>query len=295
MLESKWGSKMKRVAYRRTVVAVVAVGVSAAVFGAAPLAGAAVLGGADYTCTSADGTAVVPVTFNSNQIPTTAPAGLDVPAGFLPVEMTMTIPASMGEVLQQRGLTAIGGYSTNFVVGLGTNPIPMLSVSSMPESIAPGQATVLHFAATTGDFSTPAAGVASIALPESFAFALLDQSSNGAGTLECVAADVGALDLADMTLVKQGATVTARAAKKIKAGKRASVDVTVARRVSGVPAGVIEATIGSKTVGVGELAGGSVRLVLSKLKPGRYTAEVKYGGDEFTEPATGRVTFTVVK
>jgi ABC-type phosphate transport system substrate-binding protein len=95
------------------------------------------------------------------------------------------------------------------------------------------------------------------------------------------------------TVQKATSSVKADFPGKVKFGKKAKGTVTVALTGStSKAAGTVTVKDGSKVVGTGTLSGGTVKITLKKLKPGKHTLTVTYEGDA---NATGSSTTVKVK
>lgn len=77
---------------------------------------------------------------------------------------------------------------------------------------------------------------------------------------------------------------------KVDFGDRGEVRVKVTSKGDAVPTGTVTVSVGGETVEVSlaEADGGRTKVVLPKLKPGRYVVEVAYSGDELTAPSSDR-------
>lgn len=259
---------------------------------------AAVAGTAVYDCTTPLGSTVpVPVTVAADALPTTAPAGLDVPAGAFPVDLSVLIPAAFGDTLGFLGVTGVGGSSNDLGFGLGDATVPLRGVTVPSTPVVTGQDTVLSVPTSTGAFTTPDAGTYPITMPDAFTFDALSQLGLPLGTLECALAAGQDATIGSLETTKQASTTRARAVKaKVPAGKKPVISVTVVPETGGTPDGTVVVTKGTKTLGTGTLGDtGKARIALPKMKPGRYKVAVQYAGDGATEASATTASFTVVR
>lgn len=264
----------------------------------ATTAQAAVTGTVDYLCGTPLGSTVpVPVTFASEAIPASVPAGWDVPAGALPVDLSVAIPAAFGDTLGFIGVTGVQGSSSDIVMGLGSASVPLTGVSVPTTPIVTGQDTVLSIPARTGAFTTPDAGTAALTAPEEFTFSALSQSGLPLGTLECALAAGATREVGTVEVVKQTSTTTARPVKaKVPVGKRPVINAAVSTAMGSTAEGRVVVKRGTSTLASKALGdGGAARVALPKLKPGRYTVAVQYLGSGATEASSATTTFRVVR
>lgn len=288
---------MKRMTIQGTAVGTLLAGVAlTAVTTTAAQAG--VTGSADYLCTTPLGSTIpVPVGFASEALPTTIPAGWAVPAGALPVDLSVAIPAAFGDTLGFIGVTGVGGSSSDIAMGLGTATVPLTGVTVPTTPIVTGQDTVLTIPARTGAFTTPDAGTAALTVPAAFTFDALSQSGLPLGTLTCALAPGAAQQVGTVEVVKQASTTTARPARaKVPFGKRPVINAAVSTAMGSLAEGRVVVKKGTTKLASRMLGdGGTARLALPKLKPGRYTVAVRYLGSGATEASSTTTTFRVVR
>lgn len=98
------------------------------------------------------------------------------------------------------------------------------------------------------------------------------------------------------TVQQASSTLTATFPRKAKSGKGIKGTVTVT--LSGATAkatGTVTVTEGSKVVGTGTLASGTVSITLKKLKPGKHTMSVTWPGDRNASGSSTTVKVKVAK
>ena len=218
------------------------------------------------------------------------PAGFVVPAGFLSANSVLGVPSSAAALLAGAGV--VGGTVDDFGISIGD------SVASAPlsvTSIVPASGGALDVSASglNESFAMPAAGTYDILLPEAFTF----MPATAAGPLgipvECVTDAPASLGQIETPL--NDSTTDARAKKRIRKGKRATVNAIVTGGFS-TATGDVVAMKGTRTVGQGVLAeDGTTRFKLDRLKVGKHTIVVKYLGDGFRKASKDTLTIKVVK
>jgi hypothetical protein len=138
-----------------------------------------------------------------------------------------------------------------------------------------GSVTVKEGATTLGTGTLAPGGTASVALPATL--------SAGAHALTVVYSGDGIYNTATgnvtATVNKAATTTTATAPKKVKSKKPFDVSATVSSP-GGTPTGTVQIFDGTKLIGTGTLAGGTVTIHITKglKKKGKHTLTVKYVG-----------------
>ncbi|CAN5156594.1 hypothetical protein BH09ACT12_BH09ACT12_13820 [soil metagenome] len=273
-------------------VAALAIGV----LGATPAADAAVSGGADYTCGTPLGDITVPVEVSSPALPESVATGFTVPGGMLPAGVTITVPADFAATIKFFGVTAIGGSSGDFDLGLGSVAVPIDALSIAPVEIVDGEDVVLPAKAAVGSFVTPEPGVQALTLPSSFSFDAVNQNNEPVSTLTCALTDPTTAEFGSVSVIKQTSSLNAKAAKKkIKKSERAKITATVVREFGGDATGKVVAAEGKKTLGSSKVKANKATLKLAKLKPGKHKIVLTYLGDSATDGNTAKVTIKVTK
>lgn len=260
----------------------------------APAPALAVTGSAEYTCQTPIGPATVPVSVSSDLLPSSVATGFTVPGGLLPVTTTVTVPASLAGTLKGFGVTALGGGSEDFDLGLGPVAVPIDSLTSAPVTIVDGEDVVLTANATVGSFTTPAPGTQALTLPAGFTFTPTNQDGNPLPTLTCSITDPLTAQFGSVKVTKQTSTTTAKATKAtIKKSERATIKTTVVRQFDTPGVGKVTVKDGTKQVGAGTLKGGVATIKLASLAPGKHKLVVKYLGNATTAASKVVVTVTV--
>ncbi len=138
-----------------------------------------------------------------------------------------------------------------------------------------GSVTVKEGAATLGTATLDGTGKASVALPASLAA--------GSHSLSVVYSGDSSYDTKTQavtaTVNKAASTTTASAPKEVKPKKKFNVTASVAAP-GGAPTGTVQVFDGSKLIGTGTLANGTVTITITNglKKDGKHTLTVKYLG-----------------
>lgn len=237
------------------------------------------------------GNVALPFEIDPGTLPASVPAGLPIPAGQLPVTLSTLVPASVFGLLS--GLSVDMITSPDFVMGLGTDTIPvdgMALTGIVPDGV--GGAT-LNAAGSSGAFTTPLPGVYDVTLPSQFS---MIPSAAGVALPAITCATANPAIAGQIQVLKQDSTTVATPAKpKIKKGKSAKVKTTVTNLINAAT-GNVKVMKGSKTWGTGTLSEGKVTVTTKKFKkPGKYKLTVKYLGDAITKVSQDTVTIKVVR
>lgn len=217
------------------------------------------------------------------------PAGFLVPPGFLSANSTLEAPMAAAGALTSLGV--VGGTIDDFAIHIGDSvaPAPMSVTSIAPSPTG----AVVSATGLNNAFAMPAAGTHEILLPESFTFI----PSNAGGPIPgvsvvCTTDAPASLGQIETTL--NDSTTDAKAPKKVRKGKRATITSAVAGGFSNATGDVV-AMKGNKTLGQGVLAeDGTSKFKISKLKVGTHKVTVKYLGDGFRKASQDVVTIKVV-
>lgn len=97
-----------------------------------------------------------------------------------------------------------------------------------------------------------------------------------------------------VTVAKVASVTTADAKKKVKKGKKVKVTAKVAAGAAAAT-GTVQISEKGKVLGTGTLAGGTVKIDVGKLKPGKHTLTVSYLGSATANPSAGSVEVKVTK
>jgi hypothetical protein len=218
-------------------------------------------------------------------------AGAPVPAGLVNVSASVAVPADAAGLLKSVGDT--GAKSDDFALKFGTTTVPEPLSGTFVTS---GSTTTWEATGTNKAFVTPAPGVVSAVLPKTFSL-----TATGASpvTLTCTLKDAPAKTLTSIQLLKQTSAVTAKAPKKVKKGKLATVAVTAkSLSIKGLPVtGNVVAKEGKKVLGKGALSkAGKLTLKLGKkLKVGKHKVTVTYLGNPSVKGSSVKTVVKVVK
>jgi len=291
--------------------------VTTAIGSAAPASAASATVTGSYTCTSPVGTVPllggvlgpvttfkVPATFSLPSLPDTLTAGVPVPAG-IPLTGRLDLGgAGLGAALTGLQLSAVRAFE-------GTSLAPVgVTLAQATTPVVGGVATV---SGTLGGF-TPGAGAVPVPVPTSFdigpatpvlgalgvrcdldpGYLVLPGDPGGgkpgSGTGGVVTTPGGG---GYVTVAKQTAVVEAAGARRVRAGHRSAYVVTVTTSSGQEGAGrVVVRGAGAKVVKT--LRAGRTRFVVKGLQPGRRVLRISYSGNDWTEPASRRMTVRVL-
>jgi subtilisin family serine protease len=202
---------------------------------------------------------------------------------------------SKAQVVDIKAATTVAGTHAPEPSTFGT--ASTLNVTVSGAGTAPTGAVTVKEGATTIGTATLTAGKGSVALPAtlsvgSHSFAL---SYSGDTTYASSTGTASATVAPGPPAPPVASTTTAETPRKIKQGKRILVAVSVTAPGT-TPTGEVQIRTDGKLVGSGTLAGGSVVIALTKkLKPGKHTLVVSYGGSATVAPSQTTVQVKVVK
>lgn len=244
-----------------------------------------------YTCAiPVLGDTPVTVTTDTPVLPQTAPAGLDVAAGLLPVTNRVTIPKAVRDGFAAFQVTSVA--MPDFALAVGSDAVAVSGLSAPTSAFvadAGGQTYSTDINGTNGAFDAPAAGTHGVTAPASFMIKAT-RADGGVLDIACtIAAGTAPASIASITTSKNAGAVKVTRTK-VKAGKVAKVKVKVSADHQ-TPTGRVIATIGKKRVGKAVLndAGKAVVKVKAKfLKKKKSKIKLTYVGDGYTNKAVGK-------
>jgi len=224
-------------------------------------------------------------------------AGFDVPATFLEVQNTVTVPTAVFTSLAGLGVTRVEapdfagtfGPRTVGVDGVGANVADAVDNGNGTSSIQADGANAA--------FEVPKAGTYDLVSPQSITLEAKNSSGTTVITVPCDLADgETAGSYGTVEVFKNDSTSNAKATKrKFKKGTNASVRVKVAAE-NQVPTGKVLLKKGAKTIAKGNLNDSGVVVLKTKsLKVGQTKLKTVYKGDGYTNPSTDTVTVKVVR
>lgn len=255
----------------------------------------------DYICTSA-AFGNFPMNLSSD-IPILAAvpeigAGFDVPAGFLDVDNTVTVPTAVISGLSGLGITRV--EAPGFAGTFGTVPV---GVDGVGADVATAQDQGNGFSTLEADganaaFEVPAAGTYDVVSPTAIELVAKNSGGVAVSNVPCALADgetAGAY-ATGVAVSKNDSTSAAKTTKRqFKVGKAASIRVKVSAE-NQVPTGKVVLKKKAKTLAKGTLdENGVVVLKTKALKVGKTNLKTVYKGDGYTNASTDTVTVKVVR
>ncbi|GAA4732449.1 hypothetical protein GCM10023350_14800 [Nocardioides endophyticus] len=208
-----------------------------------------------------------------------------------------TVPAAIAGALGTYGVSS--ARSDDFALSMGANPLPVpLPLTTFTDG-AGGTKIWNVLGAKNAAFTTPDPGLTAVSMPSKLTFTAVS-ATLGDVAIPCVLKTGETVQkITDINLNKQVSTLSAKAPKKVKKGKAASVKVTAASTSWGatVPTGKVVAKEGKKVVGKATLKKGKAVIKLSKkLKVGKHKIKVSYAGTKSLGGSTAKtVVVKVVK
>lgn len=289
-----------------SAVAVLAAGAVVAVTSTA--AQAAVSASTTYDCTGvgAVGLAVEQSILTDGM---TFPAGLDVPADFLGVDLDATISEATTTALRTLGVTQVGGSSDDMTLSVvaagGSTPVGSIGVVDVvfpPADVPASGSMTLSTPPADGSngvpasldaFNAPPAGTYDINFPPTFSFVATDGSGNQLADSTCTLQSGAEDRIATLTFTKNASTTTGKVVNPpVEKGTRGKIRTTVAAE-NETPSGKVVAKKGSQTIGSGMLNDkGKVTITLDRLPVGKHSVVLKYKGDGYTAKSSSE-TITV--
>lgn len=252
-------------------------------------------GSAEYSCTNTYTTDVIPVVLSLgadlSSFPS-VPTGFAVPAGLLPVDASLTIPAEAVAGLEQNGITSVGISDSTVSLPFGDSSVPLTGITAASESLGDGDLVIPFDGATNGAFKVPGAGDQSVKMPSTFTTTAV---TNLIGLpLTCtVVGDQPTI--ASLTVTKQSSSAKVAGPASVKKGKVAKYVVTVAGSSAVTPTGKVVAKDGKTSLGSVALKNGKATFSVKKLKAGKNKLTFSYAGDKNTTASSVSKTVTVKK
>jgi hypothetical protein len=224
-------------------------------------------------------------------------AGFDVPAEFLEVANTVTVPTAVLDTLSGIGITRVDapGFAGSFgprVVGVDGVGAEIASATDNENGTSSFQADGVNAA-----FQVPAAGTYDVVSPTTITL----EAKNSSGTLitsvPCVLAEgETAGSYGTVEVFKNESTSNAKPTKRqFKKGTAAAVRVKVSAP-NEIPTGKVLLKKGTKTLAKGNLNDNGVVVLKTKaLRVGKTKLKTVYKGDGYTKPSTDTVVVKVVR
>jgi hypothetical protein len=256
----------------------------------------------NYTCTIAAASMSfdLPIEVTGDIPLTNFWAGAPVPKDLLSLtSVKATIPATIAGALGSPSYQVNAAHSDDFGLKMGANPLPVPLPSTAFTAGDAGTKVWKVDGAKNAAFLTPDPGAAVVTMPAGLTF-VAESATIGNVAVPCVLkAGETAQTITTIQLDKQHSSLSAKAPKKVKKGKVATVKVTAISTDWGgtVPAGKIVAKDGKKVVGKGTLKNGKGSIKLTKkLKVGKHKIKVSYAGTKSLGGSTAKtVVVKVVK
>jgi hypothetical protein len=256
----------------------------------------------DYICEGSTG----PFPMNlSSDIPILAAvpeigAGFDVPAEFLEVQNTVTVPTAVINGLAGLGITRV--EAPDFAGTFGPVSVGVDGVgANVADAVDNGNGTSsLTADGFNAPFEVPAAGTYDVVSPTTVDLVAKNSAGTAVANVPCVLADgetAGAY-ATDVAVLKNDSTSNAKPTKRqFKKGTAAAVRVKVTgSEATQTPGGKVLLKKGTKTLAKGNLNDNGVVVLKTKaLRVGKTKLKTVYKGDGYTKPSTDTVVVKVVR
>jgi hypothetical protein len=286
-----------RLIVARTAVAGVTTALAAgALVGVTGTAANAETGTASYGCTTGFSPGdVLPLTLAASGDLSGFPpfaTGFAVPADLVAIQLAVTLSEEAVQGLKDKGIDSVGGGSSDLTFPFGSGKVP-ISPFEIPSAALPdtGPFTMTADISNAG-FKLPNAGKnLPIKMPAAFTLTNLIPGV----PFDCTVSGAQPT-ITTYTVTKQGAGVTGKAPKSVKAKKAFNIVATVAG--DNRPAtGKVVAKDGKKVIGSGVLKKGKATIKLAKgiSKVGTHNITLAYAGDKQTNAAQGGVLVNITK
>lgn len=254
---------------------------------AAPAGGG--LASTTYSCDfGSKGRHAVPVSFALPDLPSTALAGIPIPAQ--PLTASVSLPSGLpGQLVGPGGSLKVALDSLPVSVGFAQVPVSLTGPAVTVVGV--GDAVTLAAGGYLGGINPGAPGPLPIAYPAAFDLGLAKGSGASLGQFPCT--QPATTDAGTVQVRQQSAEMTAKVVgKRVRSGRSAQVRIEV-RRQLGVPRGTVSAKLGGRKVGWAKLKRGQAVMALRPLAVGVWKVKLVYSGDAATAPARRTVTVRV--
>lgn len=242
-----------------------------------------------YSCDfGSKGRHAIPVGFALPDLPSTALAGVPIPAQ--PLNASLSLPSGLaGQLVGPGGSLKVVVDSLPVSVGFAQVPV---SLSGPPVTVVgAADAVTLVAGGYLGGINPGAPGAMPIAYPASFDLGLQRGSGAALGQFPCT--QPATTEAGTVQVRQQTAEITAKiAGKRVRPGRQAQVRIQVRRQV-GVPRGTVVAKLGGRKIGWAKIKRGQAVMQLPALAVGAWKVTFVYSGDAATAPARRTITVRV--
>jgi hypothetical protein len=224
-------------------------------------------------------------------------AGYDVPAEFLEIANTVTVPTAVLDTLSGLGITRVDapGFAGTFggkTIGVDGVGAEIATATENDNGTSTFQADGVNSA-----FEVPAAGTYDVVSPETISLQAKNSSGTVVTTVNCVLAEgETAGSYATVGVYKNDSTSNAKTTKRqFKKGTAAAVRVKVLAE-NETPSGKVLLKKGTKTLAKANLNDNGVAVLKTKaLRVGKTKLTTVYKGDAYTKPSKDTVIVKVVR